>query len=119
MKVAVIGAGYVGLVTASCLAELGHEVVCMDNDPRRVELLRAGVVPIYEPGLQEVVEEDSSRAAPIADILPMTNRENRFQKNHPCCRQQLGMSEHHRKSLDFSVLTKIENQLFCACTPCA
>ena len=45
MKVAVIGAGYVGLVTASCLAELGHEVVCMDSDPARVELLRAGGVP--------------------------------------------------------------------------
>ena len=61
MKVAVIGAGYVGLVTASCLAELGHEVVCMDNDPRRVELLRAGVVPIYEPGLDALIER-SGRA---------------------------------------------------------
>lgn len=61
MKVAVIGAGYVGLVTASCLAELGHEVVCMDSDPRRVELLRAGVVPIYEPGLDALIER-SARA---------------------------------------------------------
>ncbi|MFZ5568198.1 MAG: UDP-glucose dehydrogenase family protein [Pseudomonadota bacterium] len=61
MKVAVIGAGYVGLVTASCLAELGHEVVCMDSDPRRVELLRAGVVPIYEPGLDALIER-SGRA---------------------------------------------------------
>ena len=61
MKVAVIGAGYVGLVTASCLAELGHEVVCMDSDPRRVELLRSGVVPIYEPGLDTLIER-SGRA---------------------------------------------------------
>jgi UDPglucose 6-dehydrogenase len=61
MKVAVIGAGYVGLVTASCLAELGHEVVCMDSDPRRVELLRSGVVPIYEPGLDALIER-SGRA---------------------------------------------------------
>ncbi|MDE2617653.1 MAG: FAD-dependent monooxygenase, partial [Burkholderiales bacterium] len=51
MKVSVIGAGYVGLVTATCLAEMGHEVICMDSDALRVELLRSGAVPIYEPGL--------------------------------------------------------------------
>ncbi len=59
MKVSVIGAGYVGLVTASCLADMGHEVVCMDSDPRRVELLRSGVVPIYEPGLDAVIQRNS------------------------------------------------------------
>ena len=59
MKVAVIGAGYVGLVTASCLAELGHEVVCMDSDARRVELLRSGVVPIYEPGLEALIQRNT------------------------------------------------------------
>lgn len=55
MKVSVVGAGYVGLVTAACLADLGHEVVCMDSDQMRVELLRSGVVPIYEPGLDELL----------------------------------------------------------------
>lgn len=59
MKVSVIGAGYVGLVTASCLADMGHEVVCMDSDPRRVELLRSGVVPIYEPGLDGVIQRNT------------------------------------------------------------
>jgi len=59
MKVSVIGAGYVGLVTASCLADMGHEVVCMDSDPRRVELLRSGVVPIYEPGLDAVIQRNT------------------------------------------------------------
>ncbi len=59
MKVSVIGAGYVGLVTASCLAEMGHEVVCMDSDPLRVELLRSGVVPIYEPGLDSLIQRNS------------------------------------------------------------
>lgn len=58
MKVSVIGAGYVGLVTASCLAELGHDVVCMDSDALRVELLRAGVVPIYEPGLDVLIQRN-------------------------------------------------------------
>jgi len=59
MKVSVIGAGYVGLVTAACLAELGHEVVCVDTDVQRVELLRSGVVPIYEPGLEAMIQRNS------------------------------------------------------------
>jgi UDPglucose 6-dehydrogenase len=59
MKVSVVGAGYVGLVTASCLAELGHEVVCVDTDVLRVELLRSGVVPIYEPGLEAMIQRNS------------------------------------------------------------
>ncbi len=59
MKIAVVGAGYVGLVTAACLAELGHDVFCMDKDPLRVELLRSGIVPIYEPGLEAMIQRNS------------------------------------------------------------
>ncbi|MFN4003407.1 MAG: UDP-glucose dehydrogenase family protein [Hylemonella sp.] len=59
MKVAVVGAGYVGLVTASCLAELGHEVVCLDADAARVDLLKSGVVPIYEPGLDALMQRNA------------------------------------------------------------
>lgn len=55
MKVTVIGAGYVGLVTAACLAELGNDVVVLDNDLGRIAFLQAGGVPIYEPGLDELV----------------------------------------------------------------
>ena len=53
MKITVIGAGYVGLVTGACLAELGHQVLCVDNNPEKIALLNAAGVPIYEPGLQE------------------------------------------------------------------
>ena len=59
MKVSVIGAGYVGLVTAACLAELGHDVICVDSEQRKVELLKSGVVPIYEPGLESLVQRNS------------------------------------------------------------
>jgi UDPglucose 6-dehydrogenase len=55
MNVTVVGAGYVGLVTAACLAELGHRVGCVDRDAARVTLLQAGGVPIYEPGLEALV----------------------------------------------------------------
>ena len=55
MNVTVIGAGYVGLVTAACLADVGNEVVCLDLDPARVDLLDAGGVPIHEPGLEELM----------------------------------------------------------------
>ncbi|MBV1833132.1 UDP-glucose dehydrogenase family protein [Novacetimonas pomaceti] len=60
MKIAVIGAGYVGLVSGACLADFGHEVCCIDRDPRRIENLRAGRMPIYEPGLAELTAANVS-----------------------------------------------------------
>lgn len=59
MKIVVIGAGYVGLVTAACFAEMGNMVACIDTDAGRVERLRAGVIPIYEPGLDTMVLNNS------------------------------------------------------------
>jgi UDPglucose 6-dehydrogenase len=57
MHIAIVGAGYVGLVTAACLAHLGHDIVCLDVDPARVARLRAGDLPVHEPGLDELVAE--------------------------------------------------------------
>jgi UDPglucose 6-dehydrogenase len=58
MKIAVIGTGYVGLVAGACLAESGNEVVCVDNDAAKVRTLRRGKMPIYEPGLEELVRRN-------------------------------------------------------------
>ncbi len=55
MKIAMVGSGYVGLVSGACFADFGHEVVCIDKDPSKIERLNAGVMPIYEPGLAELV----------------------------------------------------------------
>jgi UDPglucose 6-dehydrogenase len=55
MKIAVVGTGYVGLVTGACLAEIGHHVTCTDSDVRKIEILESGGLPIYEPGLEKVI----------------------------------------------------------------
>ncbi len=56
MKICVIGTGYVGLVAGTCLADMGNDVICVDNDLDKLEKLRSGVVPIYEPGLEELIK---------------------------------------------------------------
>jgi len=56
MKITIIGAGYVGLVTAACLANLGNEVVCVDVDKKKISFLNKGKMPIYEPGLEEIIK---------------------------------------------------------------
>ena len=55
MKITIIGTGYVGLVTGSCLAEIGHDVFCLDVDPRKIEILNNGGMPIHEPGLLDII----------------------------------------------------------------
>lgn len=59
MKVTIFGSGYVGLVTGACLAESGHQVICVDIDENKINQLKDGMIPIYEPGLETIVKENS------------------------------------------------------------
>jgi UDPglucose 6-dehydrogenase len=60
MDISIIGSGYVGLVTGTCFADVGHHVICVDNDSEKVKQLKAGEIPIYEPGLEEIIHRNVS-----------------------------------------------------------
>ncbi len=70
MKIAMIGTGYVGLVSGVCFSDFGHEVVCVDNNPQKIEMLERGEVPIYEPGLQSLLARnvDAGRLTFTGDL---------------------------------------------------
>ena len=76
MKIGIIGSGYVGLVTGTCLAHLGHSVTCVDNDPEKIRTLKSGKVPFYEPGLHEMIENNvaAGRLFFVTDISKIVNR---------------------------------------------
>jgi UDPglucose 6-dehydrogenase len=74
MKVCIVGAGYVGLTTAAVLAELGHQIHCVDQNETRVEQLKHGHIPIYEPGLKEMIERNRGRLAFTASLKPAVQR---------------------------------------------
>jgi UDPglucose 6-dehydrogenase len=80
MKITIIGTGYVGLVSGACFSEFGHEVICIDKDKDKISKLQSGTVPIYEPGLENIVQKnareqrlkfdtDASKAVPWADTI--------------------------------------------------
>jgi len=56
MKISIVGTGYVGLVTGTCFADVGNQVLCVDKDPAKIDLLNNGQIPIYEPGLKNLVK---------------------------------------------------------------
>ena len=61
MKLCMIGTGYVGLVSGACFADLGNEVICVDKDKNKINKLNSGFVPIYEPGIEELVKRNKAQ----------------------------------------------------------
>jgi UDPglucose 6-dehydrogenase len=79
MKIAVIGTGYVGLVVGACLAENGNDVVCVDKDEAKVRTLRRGRMPIYEPGLEEMVQRNTAeKRLAFTTLLPKAVRQSQI-----------------------------------------
>ena len=75
MNISVFGAGYVGLVTSACLAEAGNSVVCIDVDQEKIDRLSDGLIPIYEPGLEKIVK-DNTKAGRLSFTLDVAHAVN-------------------------------------------
>ena len=80
MNLTIIGSGYVGLTTGTCFAEMGHHVICVDNNTEKIRTLQSGAIPIYEPKLEELVKKKRSRGA--AGIFPFHRRFHRGKRSH-------------------------------------
>ncbi len=75
MNITIIGTGYVGLVTGACLADLGNHVFCLDVDQTKIDLLNSGGVPIYEPGLKEVIDKSTVPVGTADKVTAAINAE--------------------------------------------
>ena len=73
MDISIIGTGYVGLVTGVCLSELGHTVHCIDNNKDKIEKLNNGIIPIYEPGLDELIRKNVAANKLFFDRYSLVN----------------------------------------------
>ena len=106
MKLAVIGTGYVGLVVGACLAENGNEVVCVDNDSQKIRGLKRGKIPIYEPGLNELVDRNQEEQR-----LRFSTSLNRSVKNAQVIFIAVGTPEGEDGSADLKYVTAVARDL--------
>ena len=106
MKLAIIGAGYVGLVTAACFAEMGNEVICVDADKAKVEALEQGRIPIYEPGLEDYVKRNfqEHRLSFTTELAPAV-------QNSLVCFIAVGTPQDKDGSADLSMVLQVARDI--------
>jgi UDPglucose 6-dehydrogenase len=109
MKLTIIGTGYVGLVTGTCFAEVGHRVICVDNDAAKVKTLQAGGIPIYEPGLEEMVKKNVA-----AGRLSFTNSTAEGVKNSDIIFIAVPTPPQQDGSVDLSFIERVERDIAAA-----
>jgi len=106
MDISIIGSGYVGLVTGSCFADVGHNVFCVDNDARKIEALQAGKVPIYEPGLEEIIHRNVS-----AQRLRFTDSIQEGVDNSQVVFIAVPTPQHPNGDVDLSYIEKVSREI--------
>lgn len=106
MKVCVVGTGYVGLVAGTCLAEMGNDVICVDNNPAKIESLRQGHVPIYEPGLEELIRSNTKE-----ERLFFTTDLDDAVKKSLICIIAVGTPEREDGSADLNAVFNVARQI--------
>lgn len=106
MKICVIGTGYVGLVVGTCLAEMGNDVICIDNDTKKLAKLRKGIIPIYEPGLEELIKVNVSEGR-----LTFSDDLNEAVKDSLICFIAVGTPQREDGSADLSAVYKVAENI--------
>ncbi len=106
MNILMVGVGYVGLVTAACFAEMGHQVICLDIDEAKINNLRQGIIPIYEPGLSELVERNQT-----AGRLTFTSNYEQAVPQASLCFIAVPTPSHPDGSCDLSFVFQVARQL--------
>ena len=106
MKICVIGTGYVGLVAGACFAEMGNDVICVDNDIQKLENLKKGIIPIYEPGLEELIETNVKE-----NRLTFTNDLDFAVKNSLICFIAVGTPQDEDGSADMQYVFRVAEDI--------
>ncbi len=106
MKICVIGTGYVGLVVGTCLSEMGNSVICVDSDLNKLELLKKGIVPIYEPGLEELIKSNVSE-----NRLQFTSNLDFAVKNSTVCFIAVGTPQGEDGSADLKYVYAVAESI--------
>ena len=106
MQISIIGTGYVGLVAGTCLADMGNSVICADNNPEKIKLLNNGIVPIYEPGLEELLKSNVKEKR-----LFFTDDLSYAIKNSSVCFIAVGTPQDVDGSADLKYVTQVAQEI--------